>query len=100
MNTTANDTIAVQVDPKTGLHYTEQREEGADYVTVTEYIRRHHKAALEKDPQAKPLYDTSLRKVMKRGEILVLKQGAHFFIDWNKYKGYVFVQYMQRPKVK
>lgn len=90
----------VLIDPKSGLYYITQPEEGAEYVSMAEYIRRRHKADKEKDPLADVLYHTSIRNVMKRGDIVMLKQGIHFFIDWNKYKFYVFQRYKQMPKRK
>lgn len=96
MNTPANDNI--QIDEKTGQHYTTIAEDGAEYIPISEYIRRRHKADLEKDSLANPLYDSSIRKVTKRGEIVLYKQGIHFFIDWNKYKNWVFLRYKQAAK--
>jgi hypothetical protein len=98
MNTLATADTDIQIDEKTGQHYTTVAEEGADYITIADYIRRRHAADLEKDPLADPLYDSSLRKVIKRGEIVLFKQGIHFFIDWNKYRNWVFHRYKQGPK--
>lgn len=98
MNTLPTETtIDVLIDEKTGQHYSIVPEEDAEYITIAEYIRRRHQADLKKDALAAPLYDSSIRKVTKRGEIVLYRQGSHFFINWNKYKNWVFLRYRQLP---
>ncbi len=75
-------------------------EDGAEYVSVSEYIRKRHQADLLNDPLAEPLYHTSLRRVIENGDMQILVQGGHRFVDWNKYKSFVFMRYKQMPKPK
>lgn len=94
------DPSTILTDEKTGIKYTTTPEEGAEYVSVAQYIRKRHEADLKKDAQALPLYDSSVRKVMRRGSIIALKSDIHFFIDWNRYKDFMFMRYGQLPKPK
>lgn len=98
MNNQLTEESPVQVDEKTKQHFTTIRVDGHEYITITEFIRRRHAADLEKDPLANPLYDSSIRKVTRRGDIVLMKQGIHFFIDWDMYKNWVFHRYKQGPK--
>lgn len=100
MNNLQTEESPVHIDPKTGLQYTTVADDSAEYIIMSEYIRRRHEADLLKDKLADKLYDTSIRNVIKRGDIILYKQGTHFFIDWNKYKNWVFSRHKRMPKKK
>lgn len=92
------DNNTVKVDPKTKQHYTTVPDPDAEYISMAEYIRRRNAEFLEKDKLAPTLYDRSVRLVTKRGDIVLYRQGVHFFIDWNKYKSWVFNRFKQKKK--
>lgn len=100
MNSPQTEEIIVQTDPKTKLKYTTVADDNAEYIIMSEYIRRRHELDLQKDKLADRLYDTSIRNVIKRGDIVLYKQGSHYFIDWNKYKNWVFSRHKRMPKKK
>lgn len=64
-----------------------------DYVSKSGYIRRRYKQDLETDENAYPLYIQNLTRAIDRGEIVVLVQGKRQFIDWNKYRHFVFLRW-------
>lgn len=88
----------VQIDPKTKQHYTTVPDPNAEYIIVSEYVNRRNAEFLKKDPLAPLLYPNSVRLVTKRGDIVLYRQGVHFFIDWNKYKSWVFNKFKQKKK--
>ena len=71
-----------------------------DYIILSEYIRRKHALMLENDPFANPVDRSSIMRAVERGDIELYRQGTMVFIDWNKYKGFLFRQYGQMPVKK
>ncbi len=96
MNNTQSQTINIEIDPKTGIYYTTEFDEKAEYLPMVEYIRRRHEADLKKDSLASPLYETSIKRVVKRGDIVLYKQGVHYYIDWNKYQNWIFHRHKKK----
>lgn len=80
--------------------YEQEKDPNGDYVTIAEYIRRRHAADLLKDATASALYHTSLLQPIRKGYIHVYQEGNNKFINWNKYRTYLFRRNFQLPVPK
>lgn len=69
----------------------------AEWVTVTEFIRRKHRMDVEKDALARPVAANTVNSKLNAGSIAFRQEGKRRFIDWNRYKDYPLRTYFQMP---
>ena len=67
-----------------------QSEEALDPVTIAEYVRRKNLLVREKDPTAPMVWPHSVNNAINGGYISVVVQGGNTFVDWERYKNYIF----------
>lgn len=61
-----------------------------DPVSFTEYLRRKNELRQKQNPLASTLYAHALALAVNRGFIKIFISGDRKFIDWVKYKDYIF----------
>jgi hypothetical protein len=72
----------------------------ADWVTITEYIRRKHQADKEKDALATKVSFRTILSKIRSGAMKARQEDDRHFIDWEKYKDYPLRTYFQMPTRK
>lgn len=78
---------------------TEQRPDQM-LVSLAEFRRRRHRADLLKDPLARAVSMSQIRAKIISGSIELVSCGGNFFIDWNRYKDFIFRVYFTMPQPK
>ncbi len=63
---------------------------GAELIQISEYVRRINEQRLKADPLAPVIYNDKIHNLINTGEFETVKFGRGRFIDWNKYKHWVF----------
>jgi hypothetical protein len=61
-----------------------------DPITIAEYVRRKNELLLSNNPGALKVHDSAVRRKIAGGFIEVVESGGNFFIDWPRYKEFVF----------